>query len=88
MCHLDRIFVAKKGSLRASPCRLLHEEVVKSFASGAVTLVVLPKHLYEGTDILNNPYNNAPVSTGALVFKEWKRGEYPMKPLYYFPSTV
>jgi hypothetical protein len=36
----------------------------------------LPKHLYEGTDILNNPYNNAPVGTGAFVFKKWKRGEY------------
>jgi peptide/nickel transport system substrate-binding protein len=37
---------------------------------------VLPKHLYEGTDILNNPYNNKPVGTGPFVFKEWKRGEY------------
>ena len=39
---------------------------------------VLPKHLYEGTDILNNPYNNKPVGTGPFVFKEWKRGEYIM----------
>jgi peptide/nickel transport system substrate-binding protein len=38
--------------------------------------VILPKHLYEGTDILNNPYNNQPVGTGPFVFKEWKRGEY------------
>jgi peptide/nickel transport system substrate-binding protein len=38
--------------------------------------VILPKHLYEGTDILNNPHNNSPVGTGAFVFKEWKRGEY------------
>ncbi|HEY0329648.1 MAG TPA: ABC transporter substrate-binding protein [Rhodopseudomonas sp.] len=37
---------------------------------------VLPKHLYEGTDILNNPYNNKPVGTGPFVFKEWKKGEY------------
>ncbi|GGF68384.1 peptide ABC transporter substrate-binding protein [Azorhizobium oxalatiphilum] len=37
---------------------------------------VLPKHLYEGTDILNNPYNNKPVGTGAFVFKEWSRGNY------------
>lgn len=37
---------------------------------------LLPKHLYEGTDILNNPYNNKPVGTGAFVFKEWKKGEY------------
>ena len=37
---------------------------------------VLPKHLYEGTDILNNPYNNKPVGTGAFVFKEWSRGTH------------
>ncbi|MFG1477838.1 ABC transporter substrate-binding protein [Xanthobacter sp. V4C-4] len=37
---------------------------------------VLPKHLYEGTDILNNPYNNKPVGTGPFVFKEWRKGEY------------
>lgn len=37
---------------------------------------VLPKHLYEGTDILNNPNNNKPVGTGPFVFKEWSRGNY------------
>ncbi|MGM4964378.1 ABC transporter substrate-binding protein [Tardiphaga sp. 1201_B9_N1_1] len=42
----------------------------------AVGAPILPKHLYEGTDILNNAYNNKPVGTGAFVFKEWKKGEY------------
>lgn len=37
---------------------------------------VLPKHLYENTDILNNPYNNKPVGTGPFVFKEWSKGNY------------
>jgi peptide/nickel transport system substrate-binding protein len=37
---------------------------------------ILPKHLYEGSDVLNNAFNNRPVGTGAFVFKEWKKGEY------------
>lgn len=37
---------------------------------------ISPKHLYEGTDIVNNPYNTKPVGTGPFKFKEWKRGEY------------
>ncbi|WP_286667697.1 ABC transporter substrate-binding protein [Variovorax flavidus] len=36
---------------------------------------ILPRHLYEGTDILRNPYNSNPVGTGAFRFKEWVRGE-------------
>ncbi|SNB70812.1 peptide/nickel transport system substrate-binding protein [Arboricoccus pini] len=37
---------------------------------------ILPRHLYEGTDVLNNPYNNKPIGTGPFVFKEWNRGNY------------
>ncbi|MDR2625316.1 MAG: ABC transporter substrate-binding protein [Zoogloeaceae bacterium] len=37
---------------------------------------VLPKHLYEGTDIVNNPYNVKPVGTGPFVFKEWVKGSH------------
>ena len=37
---------------------------------------VLPRHLYEGTDILNNPANTAPIGTGPFRFKEWARGNY------------
>lgn len=37
---------------------------------------ILPRHLYEGTNILANPYNLKPVGTGPFVFKEWVRGDY------------
>ncbi|MEO9336068.1 ABC transporter substrate-binding protein [Mesorhizobium sp. SB112] len=37
---------------------------------------VLPKHLYEGTDIAENPANNNLVGTGPFKFAEHKAGEY------------
>ena len=37
---------------------------------------VIPKHLYEGTDILTNPHNTAPIGTGAFRFVQWERGNY------------
>lgn len=37
---------------------------------------ILPRHLFENTDIQNNPYNNKPIGTGPFVFKEWNRGNY------------
>ncbi|MDQ3703275.1 MAG: ABC transporter substrate-binding protein [Chloroflexota bacterium] len=35
---------------------------------------ILPKHLYEGTDIVSNPYNQRPVGTGPFKFGQWSRG--------------
>lgn len=37
---------------------------------------VVPKHLYEGTDVLNNPYNTAPIGTGPFKFVEYQRGQH------------
>ena len=37
---------------------------------------VVPRHLYEGTDVLENPYNVAPVGTGPFKFSEYKRGQH------------
>jgi peptide/nickel transport system substrate-binding protein len=38
---------------------------------------IMPKHLYEGTDLLKNPHNDAnPVGSGPFKFKDWKKGSH------------
>lgn len=37
---------------------------------------VVPKHIYEGTDVQENPANNAPIGTGPYKFVEYQRGQY------------
>lgn len=43
---------------------------------GDQTNYILPKHIYEGTDILLNPANNAPIGTGPWKFSQWVRGSH------------
>ena len=42
----------------------------------AYDFFVLPMHLYEDTDIRNNPHNHSPVGTGPFIFEEWSRGSH------------
>ncbi|MBS1230114.1 MAG: transporter substrate-binding protein [Proteobacteria bacterium] len=58
---------------------------------------IVPKHLYEGTDIPTNKYNSAPIGTGPFKFKEWVRGshvvlernpEYWDKPKPYLDKAI
>jgi len=37
---------------------------------------ILPRHLYEGSDPLTNPWNRKLVGTGSFRFKEWARGDF------------
>jgi peptide/nickel transport system substrate-binding protein len=37
---------------------------------------ILAKHLYEGTDILNNPNNQKPIGTGPFKFVEWQKEQF------------
>ena len=42
---------------------------------GSGTLI-MPKHIYEGTDPKTNPANFAPIGSGAFKFVKWERGSY------------
>jgi peptide/nickel transport system substrate-binding protein len=37
---------------------------------------IVPKHLYEGTNVADNPHNAAPIGTGPFRFAEWARGSH------------
>lgn len=37
---------------------------------------IVPRHIYEGTKVAENPANLAPVGTGPFRFKEWVRGSH------------
>jgi peptide/nickel transport system substrate-binding protein len=45
-------------------------------ALGSAESQVVPRHLYEGRDVLSNPANLKPVGTGPFRFVEWSRGQY------------
>lgn len=37
---------------------------------------IAPKHIYDGTDIANNPASRAPIGTGPFIFREWVTGSH------------
>lgn len=38
---------------------------------------IVPKHIYNGTDVLKNPHNlDNPIGTGPYTFKEWVRADH------------
>lgn len=37
---------------------------------------VVPKHVFEGSNVLENPANTAPIGTGPFKFVEYQRGQY------------
>lgn len=48
--------------------------LITAFASFETPIV--PRHLYEGTNVAENPRNAAPVGTGPYKFVEWVRGSH------------
>jgi peptide/nickel transport system substrate-binding protein len=37
---------------------------------------IVAEHIFNGTDVRENPTANAPIGTGPYVFVEWERGQY------------
>jgi peptide/nickel transport system substrate-binding protein len=37
---------------------------------------IVPRHIYEGTDVAKNPANLRPIGTGPFKFKEWVKGSH------------
>jgi peptide/nickel transport system substrate-binding protein len=64
------------------------EFFLKSVLAGKSGLVI-PKHIYAGSNIITNPINNTPVGTGPFKVKEWVRGshvEYLRNESYWNPG--
>lgn len=53
---------------------VMHLSRVNAPMINVLTHYILPKHLYEGTDWLDNPANQSPVGTGPFRFVEHKKG--------------
>lgn len=76
-----RLVMANVQSVDAADPHKVVIKLKRSFGPFLLSLTcpesgILPKHLWEGTDILKNPHNLKPVGTGPFVFREAVAGSH------------
>lgn len=49
------------------------EESHSSFLKNIAMIPIIPEHLYNGTDLHSNPYNNNPIGTGPFKHASWNK---------------
>lgn len=49
---------------------------LRVFAASNYAMMIVPKHIYDGTDAQNNDANWQPIGSGPFKFKEWVRGSH------------
>lgn len=62
---------------------------LRVFSAANFAMPIMPKHVYDGTDIANNPANWAPIGSGPFRFRDWVRGshiELERNPDYFIPD--
>ncbi|OZI30189.1 twin-arginine translocation pathway signal protein [Bordetella genomosp. 10] len=72
---LNKVEAADSHTVVIAFDRPTPEFFLKSMLAGQYQLV-LPRHLYEGKDIITNPLNNTPVGTGPWKYGQWVRGSH------------
>ncbi|HEY0258801.1 MAG TPA: ABC transporter substrate-binding protein [Lacisediminihabitans sp.] len=74
------LIMSKLASLTSSgdEVTFTFSQPVGAFMSylGDPNFSILPKHIYEGTDVANNPANMKPVGTGPFELKDWVQGDH------------
>jgi len=73
-------FLASMTDIRALDANTVHLSFskvtpVSVFAYYAGSNVILPKHLYEGTDLPTNPHNGQIIGTGPFMWKQYTRDQ-------------
>jgi peptide/nickel transport system substrate-binding protein len=67
----DMVVLNRTEVLNSTTLMFYLNEQYAPFLTYAGRIPILPEHLYNGTDLLTNPYNENPIGVGPYKFVEW-----------------